>query len=331
MRSSQADAIVRRPPGHFVFWLIFGPDHGLVSERVDALIEASSVDRQDPFLFVRLQGDAIAADPLKLLDEANAIPLFGGSRLILIEAGGKSFVPSLERLLAAPPKDCQIVIEAGALKRDAPLRKLLEREKNAAALECAPDSPEEIEHLIRASVTQAGLRIDDDARRALAAMLGADRLSSRGEIEKLLLYAHGQSDIRLADVEAAIADASGVVVDAAISAAFSGELEAADEASHRVYATGGDPNYLLAMVLRQAVGLHRAKLAQDSGGDARFFGLAGHPRQIEAALKRWRAPDLERAIAWTSEAIALVRRAPGTAEASAVRVLWRIARVGRPN
>ena len=329
--SREADQFVRRPPRHVVFFLVFGTDAGLVSERAALLVKASGVDRSDSFQLVQLQGDAIAADPLLLLDEANAISMFGGTRVILIDAGGKAFISALEQLLSAPPIDCKIIIEAGALKKEAALRKLLEREKTAAAIECYPDSAAEVESLISDSVRNAGLSINDDARHALARMLGADRLSTRSEIDKLLLYMHGKSRISVTDVELAIADTSGLAVDTAVNCAFSGDLAASDETSHRVYATGGDPNYLLAMALRHAIALHRARLAKDAGsGDAlRMFGLFGDSKANEKTLARWRAVELERAVLWINEAINLVRRAPGMAEATAVRVLWRIARAGR--
>ena len=45
--------------------LVFGPDAGLVSERVDALVRASVDDPDDPFSLVRLDGDALASDPAR--------------------------------------------------------------------------------------------------------------------------------------------------------------------------------------------------------------------------------------------------------------------------
>lgn len=327
IRSNQADSFIQRPPDHIVFWLVFGPDHGLVSERIAALLTAYRIDRASPFQLARMSGDAVAADPLSLLDEANAISLFGDSRVLLLEVGSKPIASALEPLIGTPPKDCKIIIEAGPLKRDAPLRKLLERERTAVSIECYPDGPQEIDQLIDGSLRQAGLSIGPEARQELQRLLGGDRIASRAEIEKLLLYVHGKATIGVEDIEAAIADASGLAVEAAINAAFCGDLSESDEISHRLYATGGDPNYLLASALRQAVGLHRAKLAQS--GNARQFGLQGRDGQIDRALSRWSAEELERAIAWISDAIGVIRRAPGLAQPAAVRVLWRLARKGR--
>src|ERR671929_35391 len=91
--------------------LVFGPDAGLVSERVQSILRASVSDLNDPFQLVRLEGDELAADPARLLDEAGTIPLFGGKRAIWVRAGGRDFVRAVEALIAAAPVDCRVVIE----------------------------------------------------------------------------------------------------------------------------------------------------------------------------------------------------------------------------
>ena len=92
-------------------------------------------DPRDPFALARIEGDALADEPERLVEEAHTVPLFGGRRAVWVKAGGRNFTPAVERVLAAPPgADCRIVIEAGDLKRNAPLRAACERSANAAAL-----------------------------------------------------------------------------------------------------------------------------------------------------------------------------------------------------
>ena len=118
----RSDAFVARPDPARAVVLVFGPDAGLVSERVDAIMRASVDDPDDPFSLVRLDGDALASDPARLIDEATTVPLFGGRRAIRVRAGSRNIVPAVEAVLAAPLRDCRVVIEAGDLKRNAPLR-----------------------------------------------------------------------------------------------------------------------------------------------------------------------------------------------------------------
>src|SRR5260370_24597108 len=105
------EASLAEPSAAQLFALVFGPDAGLVSERVQAILRATVEDLNDPFRLVRLEGDELAADPARLVDEAGTIPLFGGKRAIWAKAGGPRFRPAL-RLLTPP---------AGAGWRDATL------------------------------------------------------------------------------------------------------------------------------------------------------------------------------------------------------------------
>src|SRR6202034_3506837 len=122
VKTSQADAFLARPdPGRPVV-LVFGPDTGLVSERVNALVDSLVDDRNDPFSLVRLEGDELAANPARLVEEAQTIPLFGGRRAVWVKAGGRNFAPAVEALLAERTSECRVVIEAGDLRPSAPLR-----------------------------------------------------------------------------------------------------------------------------------------------------------------------------------------------------------------
>src|ERR1700719_1665087 len=136
LKAGEIDAFVARPDPARPVALVFGPDAGLVSERASALVRASIDELDDPFALVRLDGDALAADPARLVDEANTIPLFGGRRAVWVKAGSRDISAAVEALLATPIRDCRIVIEAGDLRRGAPLRALCEGARQAAAIAC---------------------------------------------------------------------------------------------------------------------------------------------------------------------------------------------------
>ena len=148
LKGSDIDGFVARPdPGRPVA-LVFGPDAGLVRERAEALVRASVDDPKDPFQLARLDGDDLAGAPMRLIEEANTVPLFGGRRAVWVKAGGRNIAPAVEPLLASPAPDCRVVIEAGDLKRSAPLRAICERSKHAVALPCYPDAERDLVRLI---------------------------------------------------------------------------------------------------------------------------------------------------------------------------------------
>src|SRR6266446_2024861 len=165
LKGSEVENFLARPTRPIV--LIFGPDAGLVRERAEALVRQSVDDPKDPFQLARLDGDDLSSEPTRLVDEANTIPLFGGRRAVWIKAGARNFAPALEALIAAPPPNCRILIEAGDLKRNAPLRAVCERAKTAAALPCYPDTEKDLIRLIDQEMGEAGLAISPEARAAL--------------------------------------------------------------------------------------------------------------------------------------------------------------------
>jgi DNA polymerase III subunit delta len=330
VKSHEAEQFLARPPPHNYLYLVFGTDAGLVTERTRKIILRAVDDPKDPFQLVRIGGDELANDPARLADEANTIPLFGGRRAIWIEAQGKGFVAAFEPIFGAPPHDCTIVIEAGALKKDAPLRILCERERNAAAIQCYPDTTEDIAQLIDAEVAAAGLSIAPDAKAFLVSQLGQDRLSTRSELEKLVLYAHGASEITLDHVGAIVCDASNLIVGEAVNAAFDGDFAALDARLRHIFAGASDYHALLAAALRHALDLHRARRdAEEALGARESSGFAGagfkQKDVFERHLRAWTRPSLGRVIDALAEAVARARRGPKLGPSLAARALWTIA------
>ena len=328
VKSADADRFINHPPAGVFLYLVFGTDAGLVAERIRTILTRAVDDPKDAFQLVRLAGDQVASDPLRLIDEANSVPMFGGRKAIGIEATGKSLAPAIDLLLKAPPRDCIVVVEAGGLKRDNALRKVLEKEPRAAAIECYPDSPRALAELIDVELAASDLTIEPEAKELLMSLLGQDRLTTRSELEKLAIYAHGVGRVEVADVEAIVADAAALVMDHAIDGAFRGAFAEIEQTTERLFGENSDVNFLLASALRHAIALHRARIALDAGssGGAGEFGFYGPRRAVaEQQLRLWQAARLAKVITSLGEAVGRARREPRLAQAIAVRALWAVA------
>src|SRR5262245_42512192 len=64
--------------------LVHGPDEGLVRERGEALARAVCPDLRDPFRVADLGAQTLADDPARLADEAAAIAMTGGRRVVRV-------------------------------------------------------------------------------------------------------------------------------------------------------------------------------------------------------------------------------------------------------
>lgn len=336
LKTAEVEKFVARPDPARPVVLIFGADAGLVRERAEKIIKASVDNSDDPFSLVRLEGDDLSGDPGRLVDEANTIPLFGGRRAVWVKAGGRNIAPAVEALLASPPADCRVVIEAGDLRRGAPLRNLCERAKSAVAIPCYVDGEREISQLIDEEMRSASLSIAPDARTALLPLLGGDRQASRNEIRKLALYAHGKEQVGLDDVIAVVSEASALALDGIVDAMFAGRLAEAESQFARARAAGTTPGSILSAMMRQLSSLHKMRLAIEEGRSVTQAVESAQPPihfrrkpLFEAALKTWTAERLVRVMTQLAEAALEVRRQPNLADAISHRAMLSIASAAR--
>src|SRR5258708_23892966 len=185
LRGKDIDAFLARPDSGRPIILLYGPDAGLVRERADALMASAVDDPTDPFSLVRMDGDDLAAEPSRLVEEAMTVPLFGGRRAIRVRAGSKNFASGVDTLADSPLKDCRVVIEAGDLRPESPLRKACERARTAVAIGCYPDGERDLAKLIDDELRLANLRMAGDARAALMALPAGRPQPSPNELPQL--------------------------------------------------------------------------------------------------------------------------------------------------
>ena len=326
IKSGQADTFVERPDKEFRTFLFYGPDSGLVSERADAISGKFGVDLSDPFSVVRMDADHAAADRARISDEAHTIGMFGGQRLIRISGSTRrNMADAIRPILESPPQDCWIVIEAGDLKKEAALRRAVERSRSAVAIPCYPDDERALDRLISAELQAAGMTIDPQARESLRANLGSDRRASRNEISKLILYCLGKKSVSAADVEAIVGDVASVEADDMINAAISGDIRRLEELLARSDRADLPADVLLLQALRlfQSIQLMRHRM------DSARIPAAAAVQAHRPPLLYKRRELLERNLRyWTGELVSriLVRLDQASWEARANSALaWPIA------
>ena len=338
VKAADVDAFVARPDSARRVVLVFGPDAGLVGERVRTLLAASVDDMNDPFALARLDGEELAAEQRHGQCFFDQPRRFGGRRAVWVKAGSRNIAPAVEALLGdalfgASPT-CRVVIEAGDLRRNAPLRVVCERAKNAAALPCYADTERDRARLIDEEMRASGLSLAADARAALIPLLGGDRAASRSEIQKLALYARGRGQVGVEDVAAVVSDASALAIEDIVDAAFAGRPGELETQLGKARTAGTSAGSILFNAQRQLAQLHKWRMAIEQG---RAFSLdAVQPPLpfrrrplVEAALKAWNAARLANAMADLANAVLQSRRNPALADTIAERALLAIAASGR--
>ncbi len=336
VKAGDIDRLVAQPPSDVPFYLIYGPDHGLVGERAKALVAKLSGGGDDPFSLVKLDAGMVASDSRRLADEAYTVSLFGGRRTLWIrDAGGRAnIVPGLQPLFNKPPQDAVIVIDAGDLKKTAPLRTLFEKHAQARAIPCYVDDEDAVGRLVDHMAREAGLQVASDARKMLTGLLGGDRLITRGELDKLMLYARGQGRIEIEDVEAVVGEGASFGMDEVLDAAATGDLTGLGLALERAASNDVGAQTLLIAALRHFQALDQARIVVEAGtppaqvveGMRPPVFFKRKPKMVKA-LTVWTSQRLGRALQVLGEAQLKSRRAAALDMAITADVLFTLARI----
>lgn len=257
IKNHEAERFIQNLPSDVFIYLLHGPDKGLVDERSNSIIRSAIDDKTDPFQFVQLAGDEVADGPSKLLDEVNTLGLFNERRAIHVIPGRKPFLDELRILLQSPPDNITVVISSGPLRRDSALRTLCARSKHAAVIDCYPDQERDIVRLLETELQTRGQKVSAEAKQLLANALGADRLITRSELEKLYLYTSNEPEISADHVMDVIVNAKGNELDDVLNSSFLGQSEIAAKLFDKLEQSGADTRLLLTMCMRRCSLLHR--------------------------------------------------------------------------
>ncbi|CAN0030331.1 unnamed protein product [Phaeothamnion confervicola] len=304
IKPAQAATFLKSLEPRIVAILLYGDDAGLVSERAKAAANALAARSKPPGEVLRIEDADLDSDPDRLHTELLTVSMFGGARVVRTTASRKINVNLLKSLLEPGAMTGALVVEAGAMRAEDALRKLFDGSGIALAVPCYPDESRDLDTIVKEAFAEAGLTISPDVRQLLVGRLGADRALSRAEIDKLILYAHGQTSVGIEDVEAIVGDASEMAIDAILLAVSAGNGRQAVMEFDRAVGSGESPQGIIVMTLRHFQRLHRLRGQLDQG---RSFDEAARSMRpplhfktrgvIEAHSRRWDATRLDRAIA----------------------------------
>lgn len=305
-----------RDPGRTRAVLLHGEDAGLVRDRGSRLTRAVAGAIDDPFRVVDLDRDGHG----RMADELASLPLTGGRRVVRVRDVGDAATGAVQAALAGNGSGL-LILEAPGLASRSRLRTLLERAEDAATIACYPPDASALGAEIRGVLRERDIGVDPDAFRWLETRLGLDLAVTRGEMEKLALYAGAGGHVDLAAAQACVGDLAGLSLEDALFAATAGEIGSTDRSLELAFVEGAAPVAVVRAALMHVQRLHRARIAVGEGaspGDAAkgmrppvFFR---REPAFQRALAIWTEPALAAASARLSEADRACKRTGAPAE-----------------
>ncbi|MBF0094118.1 MAG: DNA polymerase III subunit delta [Alphaproteobacteria bacterium] len=314
--------------------VVYGPDEGQVREVAERLARSVVEDLSDPFRVGDLSCGLLKADPARLADEAAALSLTGGRRLVRVRDADDSLTPLFERLLSKPPGGSLVLALAGDLGARSSLRKLAEAAPEAAAVACYQDDAGTLGEVISSTLASFGLTATPEALAYLAERLGGDRLLTRREIEKLALFAQGpgKTAVTLDDAVACVGDSAALTLDDLCLAAADGDLATVDRILDRALREGSSPIAVLRAMNRHMQRLHLAagqvtlgKSVDQAVASLRPPVFFKHAPRFRAQLRFWSPSRLAAAMGRLLDAERDCKTTGFPAEALCARALMGIA------
>ena len=317
-----------RDPGAARVVLLYGEDHGMIRDYAGTLVRAVAGSVDDPFLVAELARDEIQ----QLAAEAASLPLTGGRRVVRLREAADTAADAVASVLKSQ-SPALVVLEAQGLATRSRLRSLVESASDGAAIACYPEEGRALADTIRSALTEAGVAIDADALNWLTDQLGADRVSTRQEVEKLALYAGPGGRVDLDAALTCVGDLAGLSLDDALFAATAGNVVLADRALELAMAEGSTPVGTIRAALMHLQRLHRLRLSVDEGISPADAVKGARPpiffRRVGAftkALGLWTSGALTAAIAGLGEAERACKRTGAPDEVIARHAVLTLAR-----
>jgi len=256
---------VDQPRAEVRFYLFHGPDDAQSRALGERLLQAVGATR-----FVVTAG-AIKSDPASLADEAGAMSLFGGKRLIWIEPAGDEIAPGVEALMDAAGAESPVVAIAGTLRKTSSLLKLAEGSDRAVAFASYAPEGADAERMVIDVGRRFGLKIAQPLAATIAEGCGNDQAIVSQELQKFALYADAspQSPRELSPetVDAVGAELGEGKVAGLADLALAGQLqELADELARLAQSAEGIP--VVRALQRRLLMLAPARARVDRGESA---------------------------------------------------------------
>jgi DNA polymerase III subunit delta len=338
--ANRADGFLARP-GDVKAVLLFGPDGGLVRERMNMLTKQIAQSLDDPFRVAEFSASVLRDDPGRLGDEAAAMSFGGGRRVVRwrdADADGRletTLANAFEAFFENPVGDSFMIVTAGDIGARAKLVAVFEASDHAAAIACYADDARTLEGVIRETLKAHGLSATPDALAWLSERLGGDREVSRRELEKLAMYKGGKGTVSEEDARACIGDTSAFEMDDLIYAVGDGDHGTVQRIYGRLMGEGASPITILNATARHFLRLHetRGRLNDGKSLDQAimalrpplFFKIKG---RFQHQAGTWPEALIVRALDVLNEAEMQAKSTDLPAEAITERALMQIAQAG---
>jgi DNA polymerase III subunit delta len=279
MSAVKPDGFVRQlkaEPRRYHGILVFGPNWDLVQRIKSETL--SSLTAVDPLVeVVRLATADIDDNPGKILEELQALSLFGSSKIVTVEAASASVYKECVSATTVGWSGAMLLVTAGDLKKTVAMRKEFEASPELAAVCCYEQTSDELAAVVVAKLAAEGLQCSRDVAGLIVEAVAGNAALLDSELDKIVAYCRGQDSVTLGDTEAVCAINRSSPLDAVIDGSFAGQTDLALASLRNLRNDGVAASSILVTLTNHFVMLMQMHAAC---GD----------RRADTIIKEWRPP-----------------------------------------
>lgn len=264
---------VDQPGDQVRFYLFHGPDTAQSRALGQRVVQALGATRS---IFA---SGAVKSDPASLADEAGALSLFGGVRVIWIEPAGEDILAGVQAVLEAPSTESPVVAIAGALTKASSLRKLAEASPSAVSFAAYMPEGHDAARMVTDVGRSLGLKIGQAVAARIAEAAGNDQALVSQELQKLALYVdaspHAPKELDHDAIDAVGTDTAEADVMRLADLALGGQLDELANELSRLPSGGGEGIPVVRSLQRRLAMLApmRARVERGESADAVMTSL----------------------------------------------------------
>ena len=335
LKGREVEQFLAKPDPSAIGTLIFGPEEGLVSESAEALLASYVKSGAEA---VRLSAETYKSTGAHIENLLKTDSLFSPRQVFYVEDAGAELSRHLKELDPSLLEETahRFIVVAGDLKKTSALRAEFEKARHYRAIVCYVEGEKELLGYTTDHLKAAGLESQPEDRVYLISLLSNNRLVNRGELDKLVLYCHGQTSISREDIDAVLGDVGLARVEEVLDLAMVGNRAKLSAELSRFNVMGVAEELIFASLSRHLDQLYNAKLAEARGsaGEEALragFGYVHFSRKttLLAQLRQWSINGMEEGLSGLSDLEKSLRLEPDLKQSHLERYLLRLATLAK--
>ena len=238
--------------------LLYGPNEGLIREnylKIKKNFDNGTLEE------VRFSGKLISDQPENIIDELQTVSMFSEKKIITIEEPLDKNVSLFEKLFVSIPPQILIIILAGSLTKTSKIRKLFE--KSNLFLSCAnyEDDLKSKSQVIQKLEKVIQKSLNKDIKNYLIENLSTDRMVSKNEIDKIILfYTDNKEQPKLEKIKLIVNDNSDLALNQISKLTFSGYPSKISNFLSKVFSEGISPVAVIRVLLNYVLRIQSTQI-----------------------------------------------------------------------